>query len=49
VRYGYSVSLEQVTEKMRHDLFYIKHMSILLDLAILFETAKVLLTGRGAK
>jgi sugar transferase (PEP-CTERM system associated) len=49
VRYGYSVSLEQVTEKMRHDLFYIKHMSLWLDLRILADTLKIGLFGRGAQ
>ena len=49
VRYGYSVSLEQVTEKMRYDLFYIKHMSFWLDLRILVDTVKIALFGRGAQ
>lgn len=49
VRYGYSVNLEQVTEKMRHDLFYIKHMSLWLDLRILADTVKIGLFGRGAQ
>jgi sugar transferase (PEP-CTERM system associated) len=49
VRYGYSLSLEQVTEKMRHDLYYIKHMSFWLDLRILLDTAKIALFGRGAQ
>jgi len=49
VRHGYSVSLEQVTEKMRHDLFYIKHMSLWLDLRILVDTVKIGLFGRGAQ
>ena len=48
-RFGYSVSLEQVTEKIRHDLFYIKHMSFWLDLRILVDTVKIVLFGRGAK
>jgi len=48
-RFGYSVSLEQVTEKIRHDLFYIKHMSFWLDLLILVDTVKIVLFGRGAK
>jgi exopolysaccharide biosynthesis polyprenyl glycosylphosphotransferase len=48
-RFGYSVSLEQVTEKMRYDLFYIKHMSMWLDLRILVDTVKIVLFGRGAK
>jgi sugar transferase (PEP-CTERM system associated) len=49
VRYGYSVSLEQVTEKMRYDLFYIKHMSFWLDVRILVDTVKIALFGRGAQ
>jgi lipopolysaccharide/colanic/teichoic acid biosynthesis glycosyltransferase len=49
VRFGYSVSLEQVMEKMRYDLFYITHMSLWLDLRILADTVKIMLFGRGAK
>ncbi len=49
VRYQYGGSIEEAKTKLEYDLFYIKHLSILLDLAILFETAKVLLWQRGAK
>jgi sugar transferase (PEP-CTERM system associated) len=49
VRYQYGASVEQAKAKFEYDLFYIKHLSISLDLAILFETAKVLLWRRGAK
>jgi sugar transferase (PEP-CTERM system associated) len=49
VRCGYSVSLEEVMEKMRYDLFYIKHMSLWLDLRILMDTVKIVLFGRGAR
>jgi lipopolysaccharide/colanic/teichoic acid biosynthesis glycosyltransferase len=38
-----------VTEKMRYDLFYIKQMSLWLDLRILVDTVKIVLFGRGAK
>jgi exopolysaccharide biosynthesis polyprenyl glycosylphosphotransferase len=48
-RFGYSVSLEQVTEKMRYDLFYIRHMSFWLDLRIVVDTVKIVLFGRGAQ
>jgi exopolysaccharide biosynthesis polyprenyl glycosylphosphotransferase len=48
-RFGYSVSLEQVTEKIRYDLFYIKQMSFWLDLRILVDTVTIMLFGRGAK
>jgi lipopolysaccharide/colanic/teichoic acid biosynthesis glycosyltransferase len=35
--------------KLEYDLFYLKHLSMTLDWAILFETGKVMLSGRGAK
>jgi exopolysaccharide biosynthesis polyprenyl glycosylphosphotransferase len=45
-RYFYANNLEQETEKVRYDLYYIKHLSIWLDLRILFDTIKVVLLGR---
>ncbi len=48
VRQGYANSLEEETEKMRHDLYYIKHMSALLDLRILVNTVRIVLAGHGA-
>ena len=38
VRYGYANNLDEETEKMRYDLFYIKNRSLWLDARILFET-----------
>lgn len=38
VRYGYANGLEEETEKMRYDLYYIKHRGLALDLWILAET-----------
>ena len=49
VKYQYGASVEESKTKLEYDLFYAKHMSVLLDLAIIFETFKVLFTGRGAK
>lgn len=49
VKYQYGASIEETETKLEHDLFYIKHLSIMLDFAVLFETAKVMLSGRGAK
>jgi exopolysaccharide biosynthesis polyprenyl glycosylphosphotransferase len=48
VRYGYANNLEEETEKMRYDLYYIKNRSLPLDLKILFETVGIMLMGRGA-
>jgi len=49
IKYQYGASIEEAKTKLEYDLFYIKHLSLLLDFAILFETAKVILYGRGAK
>lgn len=49
IRYGYANSLEEETEKMRYDLYYIKHLSLWFDLRILFDTVKIVLFGRGSK
>jgi sugar transferase (PEP-CTERM system associated) len=49
VKYEYGGSVEETRTKLEYDLFYVKHMSVFLDLAIMFETAKVMLSGRGAK
>lgn len=48
VRHGYSVTLEDVTEKIRYDLYYIKNMSFWLDLRILIDTAKIMVFGHNA-
>ena len=40
IRYGYANNLEEETEKMRYDLYYIKHLSLGLDARILLETAR---------
>jgi sugar transferase (PEP-CTERM system associated) len=46
---GYNATLEENKEKLAYDLFYIKNMSIGLDLYILFATLKILLLGRGGR
>jgi sugar transferase (PEP-CTERM system associated) len=49
VRFKYSANLDDAREKLELDLFYLKNLSVLVDLAILFETVKVVLLGRGAQ
>ena len=48
VRYTYGASVEDALQKLQYDLFYIKNMSVALDLFILFETVKTVLLRRGA-
>ncbi|HEX3701938.1 MAG TPA: TIGR03013 family XrtA/PEP-CTERM system glycosyltransferase [Vicinamibacterales bacterium] len=49
VKYQYGSSVEDATEKLRYDLYYIKHLSIFFDLTIVLDTVKVILFGKGAK
>lgn len=49
VRYGYGATLAEAREKLEYDLYYIKHMTLGLDLLIMFETVKTILRRRGAQ
>jgi lipopolysaccharide/colanic/teichoic acid biosynthesis glycosyltransferase len=45
VRYGYANSLEQEVEKIRYDFYYLMHLSIWLDIRILLETVRIIVSG----
>jgi lipopolysaccharide/colanic/teichoic acid biosynthesis glycosyltransferase len=47
VKYPYGATLEDAEEKLEYDLYYVKNMSLLFDVAIVLETFKVMLLGRG--
>ena len=49
IKYQYGSSVEDAMEKLRYDLYYIKHLSVALDLSIVFDTVKVIVFGKGAK
>ena len=49
VKYRYGASLEDSLEKLRYDLYYVKHLSLPFDLTILFDTIKVVLFAKGAR
>lgn len=49
IKRGYCVSLEDNVEKLAYDLYYIKNLSIGLDLVILAESIKTVLFGRGSQ
>ncbi len=49
VRFGYGATMAETREKLEYDLYYIKHMSLGLDLLIMFETVKTILRRRGAQ
>lgn len=49
VRYGYGATLAEAREKLEFDLYYIKHMSLGLDLLIMFETVKTIIRRQGSQ
>jgi lipopolysaccharide/colanic/teichoic acid biosynthesis glycosyltransferase len=48
-RFRYGASVEDSLVKLQYDLYYVKNMSLALDLRILVETARVVLCGEGAR
>jgi sugar transferase (PEP-CTERM system associated) len=48
IKYRYGSSLEDAMEKLRYDLYYIKHLSVVFDLTIVLDTVKVVLFRKGA-
>jgi sugar transferase (PEP-CTERM system associated) len=49
IRYRYANTVEDAKEKLRYDLFYIKNMSVGLDILVFLNTIKVIILGAGAK
>ncbi len=49
ISYPYGASEKDTIEKLQYDLYYVKNYSIFLDLTVLFQTAEVILWGKGAR
>lgn len=47
LKYPYGASEADSLEKLKYDLYYIKHRSFLLDLLILIRTVELVLFGKG--
>ena len=47
LNYPYGASVEDSMEKLKFDLYYVKHQSFLLDCLILVRTVEVILFGKG--
>ncbi|CAM3879179.1 TIGR03013 family XrtA/PEP-CTERM system glycosyltransferase [Rheinheimera salexigens] len=47
LKYPYGATAEDAQEKLKFDLYYIKHRSLLLDLMILVRTVEIVLFGKG--
>jgi sugar transferase (PEP-CTERM system associated) len=49
VQYAYGSSIEDAFNKLEYDLFYLQHMSLTFDLAIIFRTIRIVIGGRGGR
>jgi sugar transferase (PEP-CTERM system associated) len=49
IRYPYGSTVEDAVQKLQYDLYYVKNHTLFLDLIILFQTAQVVLFGKGAR
>jgi exopolysaccharide biosynthesis polyprenyl glycosylphosphotransferase len=49
VRSGYADNVDATANKLAHDLYYLKHRSLILDAAIVLMTLRILMTGSGAR
>ena len=49
LRYSYGSSEEDAKEKLHYDLYYVKNQGLILDIAIMIQTAEVLIWGKGAR
>lgn len=47
LKYPYGATQEDSLEKLKYDLYYIKHRSFLLDMLILIRTVEIVLFGKG--
>jgi lipopolysaccharide/colanic/teichoic acid biosynthesis glycosyltransferase len=48
VRYPYGATISDAERKLEYDLYYLKHMSLALDIFILLDTVRIILRG-GAR
>lgn len=49
INHKYGDTIEDTVTKLEYDLYYIKHMSLALDIYIIFHTIKTMLRSRGAQ
>ena len=45
MKYPYAASIEAARRKLQYDLYYIKHMSLFLDIIVLLRTFRTILVG----
>ncbi len=49
IKYPYGASEKDALEKLKYDLYYVKNMSMVMDLLVILHTVKIVLLGRGSR
>jgi sugar transferase (PEP-CTERM system associated) len=49
VQFRYGATIEDAYRKLEYDLFYLQHMSLTFDLAIILQTIRIVLGARGSR
>jgi exopolysaccharide biosynthesis polyprenyl glycosylphosphotransferase len=47
VKFGYAENVQQMVQRMKYDLLYIRNMSLALDIKIMFYTVVIIFKGKG--
>ena len=49
INYHYGASVDEAVRKLEYDLYYLKHFSVLRDIAIMLQTLRILLFAKGGR
>jgi sugar transferase (PEP-CTERM system associated) len=49
VKHHYGASLDDASDKLEYDLYYVKNHTLFLDILVLFYSVKVVLTAQGSR
>lgn len=49
VRHKYGASIDDSSDKLEYDLFYVKNHTLVFDILVLFHSVKVVLTAQGSR
>lgn len=47
VQFGYASTVDEMIERMQHDVYYVEHASLLFDFKIMMHTLKLIFLGMG--